>query len=292
MPGGSPESPHEVRGTKLPYSSVRLPRPVAWCIARVSFGDGCVEEGGVSPVRQGCRIGMMVVLGVFLYATAVAGPIHDAAGAGEVEQVRRLLAEGTDVNAKTDEGNTPLHAAAAWGHRDVVAVLLSAGADVNAKERNGMTPLHFAANGDHDNVAALLIESGADVNANAVNGWTPLHVAALWGHERVAKALIAAGADVNAKAEHGAAPLHSSGITSRCHKDVYQFFAEKGADVDADAFDGMQPLHVAALGGQNEMAGYLIANGADVERKFRRRLETVACGGSLGARGRGRDPHR
>jgi hypothetical protein len=36
---------------------------------------------------------MLVVLGVFLYATAVAGSIHDTAGGGEVEQGIRLLAE-------------------------------------------------------------------------------------------------------------------------------------------------------------------------------------------------------
>jgi hypothetical protein len=57
------------------------------------LGDGSAEEGGGSPVRQGCRIGMLVVLGVLLYATAVAVSTHDNAGGGEVEQGKRLLAE-------------------------------------------------------------------------------------------------------------------------------------------------------------------------------------------------------
>jgi hypothetical protein len=36
---------------------------------------------------------MLVVLGVLLYATAVAVSTHDNAGGGEVEQGKRLLAE-------------------------------------------------------------------------------------------------------------------------------------------------------------------------------------------------------
>jgi ankyrin repeat protein len=108
-------------------------------------------------MKNRCRTGMMVFLIVFICATAIAGPIHDAAGTGKIEQVRQLLLEGVDVNTISDDGNTPLHAAAIWGHKDVAEVLLSRGADVHAKESNGMTPLHFAATGDHTDLAVLLI---------------------------------------------------------------------------------------------------------------------------------------
>jgi len=64
----------------------------------------------------------------FTCATAIADPIHDAVGAGKVEQVRRFLAEGADVNANIDDGNAPLHAAAVWGHTGVAELLRKHGA--------------------------------------------------------------------------------------------------------------------------------------------------------------------
>ena len=81
-------------------------------------------------------------------------------GPARLETLRKLIADGTDVNARTADGGTPLHDAAMWGHRDIAELLLSKGADVNAKDGNGMTPLHIAANGDHAKLAALLIAKG------------------------------------------------------------------------------------------------------------------------------------
>ncbi len=57
----------------------------------------------------------MVVLGVIARSAADAGPIHDAAEAGKVDEVRRLLDSGTDVDGASGTGLTPLRAVAVWG---------------------------------------------------------------------------------------------------------------------------------------------------------------------------------
>jgi len=221
-------------------------------------------------VRRTYGIGMLIVLGVFAGFAADAGPIHDAAEAGKVNEVRRLLDSGADVDGASDAGLAPLHAAAIWGHRDVAELLLSKGADVNARDGNGMTPLHFAANGDHRNLSAVLVEKGAAVDAKARNGWTPLHVAALWGHASVARILLAHGADVNARGEDAASPLRGSASTSRCHKDVPGLLMKKGGSGDAKFPNGMTPLDAAALNDQKELALLLIEKGADVNAKARK----------------------
>jgi len=52
---------------------------------------------------------------------------------GNIEAVKKHLADGVDVNA----GNrTPLFIAAANGHKQIVELLLNKGSDVNAKGRN------------------------------------------------------------------------------------------------------------------------------------------------------------
>ena len=47
--------------------------------------------------------------------------LHWAACDGRTSDVKRLLAEGADVNSKTEEGETPLHLAAALGRIEAVS---------------------------------------------------------------------------------------------------------------------------------------------------------------------------
>jgi len=72
------------------------------------------------------------------------GTIHSAIGSGDIEAIKKHLADGADVNAKNDGGITPLHEAALGGHKEIVELLIAKGADVNAKIKRGDTPLDTA----------------------------------------------------------------------------------------------------------------------------------------------------
>jgi len=58
--------------------------------------------------------------------------MHMAAAVGDVVNIRRMVAEGADVNVKGPQGVRPLHEAVANGHVDAVRVLVELGADVEA----------------------------------------------------------------------------------------------------------------------------------------------------------------
>lgn len=97
------------------------------------------------------------------------------------------LANGADVNAKTNEGLTPLHDTVVPYYQTQMAKLLIAkGADVKAKDNDGSTPLHWVAkyqgggNG-REEMAEMLIAQGADINAKDKEGKTPLH----WAKNRL-----------------------------------------------------------------------------------------------------------
>jgi ankyrin repeat protein len=86
--------------------------------------------------------------------------IHDAAFWGNIEAVKQHLAEGADVNAKGEKGETPLHGAAFTGRMEVVELLIENGADVNAKDEDGGTPLLYVTLSGHKETADLLRKHG------------------------------------------------------------------------------------------------------------------------------------
>ena len=59
--------------------------------------------------------------------------IHDAANEGNIEAVKKALADGANVNAKDEDGETSLHRAAWSGLKEIAELLISNGSDVNAK---------------------------------------------------------------------------------------------------------------------------------------------------------------
>ena len=120
---------------------------------------------------------------------------------GNIEELRKALARGTNPNKKLDtDGSTALHAAAVQGHLEVVALLLKQpGIDWNQAANYGSTAFHHAAACGHQQVVDLLLEQpGINVNlTNGDGGATALHAAAYNGHlEVVARLLEQPGVDL------------------------------------------------------------------------------------------------
>ncbi len=139
-----------------------------------------------------------------------AGPLHDAAAAGNVEQIQELIAAGADIDERAGRRGTPLMFAISKGQHDAAVALIAAGADVNRKTRSGAA-LHIAALKDDQAMIDALAGAGADIEVASSDGLTPLHFAASVGKVKAARALVALGANVLAKgsADRGARPTDS-----------------------------------------------------------------------------------
>ena len=82
---------------------------------------------------------------------------HQAALDGNIEAVKRHLADGTDMNAKDDRyGGTYLHWTVSGGHKGIVELLIAKGADVNAKDVDNETPLDWAILLNQSEIANLI----------------------------------------------------------------------------------------------------------------------------------------
>jgi len=132
-------------------------------------------------------------------------PLTVAAERGDAAQVKRIIAEGVDLNERDKTGYTALTWAARNGSTAVARALIEAKADMNMRDCavNGWTPLIHAIHKNNNEMARLLIERGADVNAKAgkcteklvESGATALLHAAGEDNMEIVKALLARGAN-------------------------------------------------------------------------------------------------
>lgn len=93
---------------------------------------------------------------------AAAPPLVEAARAGDLAAVERLLAAGADPDQHDRHRNTALIFAARDGHLEMARALIAAGASVNWADGEKVTPLILAAHKNHPALARLLLDSGAD----------------------------------------------------------------------------------------------------------------------------------
>jgi ankyrin repeat protein len=89
--------------------------------------------------------------------------LRDAAAAGDVEALHAALADGADVNARGEFGDSALNFAAERGHGGIVDLLIAAGADIENKGGADKTPLMNAAFAGNLAIVRRLLGAGAKI---------------------------------------------------------------------------------------------------------------------------------
>jgi ankyrin repeat protein len=199
--------------------------------------------------------GLVIVVIAFAGGCDGTAKLSQAVAKGDLSGVQRLVAEGADLEARDEYGDTVLHRAAMNDRgAEIVRLLLDRGAKVNAKNHQGWTPLHRVTT---EEVAALLLDNGADLNAKDKFGETPLHLMV--------------------RSDNGGIQLQP-GDTSAAGQKILQVYAarhtalitlliERGANLEALDSAGRTPLHCAAAEGHLENVRVLVDHGANLDGK-------------------------
>lgn len=207
-------------------------------------------------------------------------PLYLAAEKGDLQEVRRLVEEGADINSSNlhlDDGSPltrwipsdrfaagfrPLHIAVEKGHLEVVKYLLVNDADVNVRTQEGQTPLFMAAaTSEGTELAKLLADKGAEIDPVDQDGVTPLSVAARAAHLSTVQLLLSKGALVDRPDHEGRTPLHYA--SENGSSNVAKLLLEGDADPNQPMKDGQTALQAAILAGHEDIVALLLAKGAD-----------------------------
>ena len=147
----------------------------------------------------------------------------------DAASVRKLIAQGVNVDELDAKQDAPLVIAAYKGYSDIVQLLLESGADVTVVDP-GMkaTALHAAAYAGRVAAARLLIEYKIDIDKQGpYNGYTALHDTIWQNNIETAEVLINAGADLHIKSNDGETPLAFA--KSKNHKEIVALIEQKMA---------------------------------------------------------------
>eukprot|EP00292_Cryptomonas_paramecium_P022112 CAMPEP_0113701302 /NCGR_PEP_ID=MMETSP0038_2-20120614/24489_1 /TAXON_ID=2898 /ORGANISM="Cryptomonas paramecium" /LENGTH=157 /DNA_ID=CAMNT_0000625159 /DNA_START=305 /DNA_END=775 /DNA_ORIENTATION=- /assembly_acc=CAM_ASM_000170 len=91
----------------------------------------------------------------------------EAAAAGNVEELRKLLDQGASIEAVDYDKRSALHLACSEGHLNAVELLIERQAKLDAKNRWGHEPLQEAMVNGHKQVADCLSRRGAALTPEA-----------------------------------------------------------------------------------------------------------------------------
>lgn len=177
-------------------------------------------------------------------ASSQSRALKQAAAAGDLGEVQRLVDAGADVNGCDEQGSGTLLTV----HPDVMQYLLTRGADPNVQtNENGASVLAGLAYLKARDCVRMLLEAGADPNRGRnASLESPLHHALAGSgakHETVVvRLLLDAGADVN--------------MRTRAGVESFNFWRDARTR-------GETPLHRAAAYASVETIELLLARGAD-----------------------------
>jgi ankyrin repeat protein len=209
---------------------------------------------------------------------ALNGALLRAAERNRASEVRVLLANGANPNAKGPLGYTPIMLIALHPNPDtaIFQMLRRAGGSIDATDNAGTTALMHACANDLASEVSVLLAHGAKPNLTDPNGSTALMMAAEKGGEKIVPLLLAHGARVDLQNRTGQTALFLTTVAPAGHfaltrkfylmrVHVMQMLLEKGANLNLPTRSGTTPLMMAAGNENTEMVEELLKRHADVK---------------------------
>ena len=181
---------------------------------------------------------------------------------GKIEAVRQHLATGSDVNAKTNDGESPLigpslanitetaalaKAKQKWHPRRCIAIESNGGWSGSITPM--LHPMEYFSNRQSRNVA-----TGTAVNAKKVIGWTSLYYAALKGRKETVRTANRQWRGCECKGCREGDTLCKQ-VTLKANKEMIELLTAKGSGRECE--ESSREKHLSGFGHSHFSASYV-----------------------------------
>ncbi|WP_353186572.1 ankyrin repeat domain-containing protein [Bosea sp. (in: a-proteobacteria)] len=201
-------------------------------------------------------------------AAHAASDLAAAAAAGRTAEVKALIAQGADLEARDGQGRTALLLAVAGNHVAVAEALLAAGASPDAQAANRDTPWLLAGAAGRAEIVAAMLPLKPDLSLRNRYGGNALIPACERAHVETVKLLLSSAIDVNHVNDLGWTCLLEIvilGDGGARHQEVAKLVLAAGADPNRADRDGVTPLAHARARGQAAVARLIEQAGGRVK---------------------------
>jgi hypothetical protein len=192
-------------------------------------------------------------------STAQVADFLEAAGAGDVPKLQKLLIDGTPIDKRGEHARTALHQAAAHCRVNAARFLIEHGAELDAKDDASATPANLAAQCPSEIRSVLQ----AMMPPPQLDGALSMQHAIAHRQTQLVSMLVGMGFSANAMASDGDRPLNTAAAAGDAT--ITKLLLEHGADPNLPSRSGNTSLHDAALHGNAEVIGLLLAHGARID---------------------------
>ncbi len=190
-------------------------------------------------------------------ALAAGAALIEAAAAGRVDEVARLIQTGAPLDAQDAQGRSALLRAVAGDHVSVAKTLLDAGASPNTQAANRDTPWLLAGALGRAEIIAAMLPRRPDLSIRNRYGGNALIPACERAHVEAVKLLLTSGIDLDHVNDLGWTCLLEIvilGDGGARHQQVTRLVLDAGANPSLADKDGVTPLAHARQRGQQAIA--------------------------------------
>lgn len=183
--------------------------------------------------------------------------LFKAAKEGDLAQIKNLIENNEQIEARDDAGNTALIIATSADKPEIVSYLLEKGANTEAKDTDGQTALLIAASHNQSDIVGRLLDAGANVEAKSgwLTKWTSLNIAAEKGYDEIVQKLLEKNANKENKTD-GKNAL--SWAVLRNHARIAKILLDRHANIEDQSLDSPPPLIRAIKSNNYEMVELLL----------------------------------
>jgi len=155
----------------------------------------------------------------------------------DIEGVKKLIAEGADLNIRDEDGTTALMEAIFHEKKEIAKLLIEGieeldlgTEELDLKDNHGWTAFMFAVCYEKKEIAKLLIERGVNLDLKDNHGWTALMKVCNNSKYEMVKLLVEAGANLDIQDDKGCTALMEARDFNNYK--MIKLLVENGADLD------------------------------------------------------------